>query len=270
MLYIFYCQTPKTEQEWEAIEEQFNSRWQLPHCIGALDGKHIRIAKPHHSGSQYINYKGFFSIVLMAVVNADYQFLYVDVGAEGRMSDGGVFAHCSLSEALATGCLHIPAPKKLLPQHHSSVPYYLICDDAFPLKEYMMKPFSKRSLTEAERICNYRFSRARRVVENAFGILAAVFRVLHTPILLQPEKAEKVVLAVCVLHNFLRERCRSEYQAALRRSEDLRTDVDGLVPLQASKNNNSTNSAKEVRILLQNYFVTEGRVAWQDVYKDAF
>jgi len=77
--------------------------------------------KPFHSGSQFFNYKGFFSIVLMAVVDAGNQFLYVDVSAPGRMSDGGVFAHCSLITALENKLLNIPQPEPLSNTYHLAV-----------------------------------------------------------------------------------------------------------------------------------------------------
>ena len=70
----------------------------------------------------------------------------------------------------------------------------------------LQKPYSQIGLTREKCIYNYRLSRARRIVENAFGILTDRFRVFMTPIGLTPEKAEKIVLASCTLHNFLRSR----------------------------------------------------------------
>ena len=196
-----------------------------------------------------------------AVVDADYQFLYVDVGAEGRMSDGGVFAHCSLFTALEDRLLNIPDAEPLSNTCHMAVPYYLAGDEAFPLKPFLMKPYSRRALTVEEQTCNYRFSRGRVVVEHAFGMLASVFRILHTPIHLQPQKAELIVLAVCVLHNFLRQRCKNAYLPPVAGS--IGPTVEGLVPLEFTQHRNATNAAKEVRDVLKQYFMTEGQLSWQ-------
>ena len=132
----------------------------IPNCLGAIDGKHIVMVQPSHSGFHYRNYKGSDSIVLLAVVGPNYEFLYADVGANGRMSDGGIWNRCCMKECLQQvaneNTLNIPAPAPL-PGRHSAVPYVLVGDDAFGLTEYLMKPFPKTQLGSADhRIYNYR------------------------------------------------------------------------------------------------------------------
>lgn len=188
-----FIEVPATSDDWKYVEYGFRNRWNFPGCVGALDGKHIVIRAPPATGSDFYNYKNSFSIVLMALADSDYCFLYVDVGAKGRGSDGGVFQNSYLYNALETNSLPIPTD------------FVIVGDDAFPLKTYLMKPYSRRNLSEEERIYNYRLSRARRVIENTFGILVSKFRVFEKPISLKLESVEKVVLACCTLHNWLRK-----------------------------------------------------------------
>lgn len=68
---------------WQDIANKFKNKANFPNCLGSVDGKHIRIIHPPHSWSLFWNYKHFFSIVLMAVCDADYLFVYADVGAYG-------------------------------------------------------------------------------------------------------------------------------------------------------------------------------------------
>ena len=82
---------PSTSNEWLDISRQFETTWNYPNYIGSMDGKHIVLQSPMNSGSEYFNYKSFFSIVLFALVDADYNFLFIDIGCQGRISDGGVF-----------------------------------------------------------------------------------------------------------------------------------------------------------------------------------
>lgn len=72
-----FMKLPDTKYEWKQIADAFNTKANFPHCIGAVDGKHIRLKKPNQSGSMYINYKNFFSIVLLAVVDSNYRFIYI-------------------------------------------------------------------------------------------------------------------------------------------------------------------------------------------------
>lgn len=99
--------------EWEKIARDFTEKWNFNNCICAMDGKHILIKPPPNSGSYYFNYKHSFSIVLLAILDADYKFLYVDIGCNGRISDGGVFKNSNIYRALEEKRLNIPAPTLL-------------------------------------------------------------------------------------------------------------------------------------------------------------
>ena len=164
----------------------------------------MTLRPPIGSGSTYFNYKSSFSIVLMTLVDADYKFLWVDVGCNGRISDGGVYDGCCLQQALSRRSDMFPDAAPCLGDQRP-LQYYIVADDAFPLQENMMKPFSHKDMIHQHRIFNYRLSRARRVVENAFGILSNRFCVFFTKIALEPAKVTEIVLATCALHNMLRE-----------------------------------------------------------------
>lgn len=106
-----------------------------------MDGKHVILQAPFNSGSEFYNNKSFFSLVLFAVVDADYNFLYVDCGCQGRISDGGVFKNCRLSSIIDKWNLNLPKPKPLQ-EHRKEIPYVILGDEAFPLTESIMKPYA--------------------------------------------------------------------------------------------------------------------------------
>lgn len=150
-------QTPTDTDTWQDIIRGFECRWNFPNCIGGLDGKHVRIHCPADSGSIFYNYKGSFSIVLMALVDSNYMFRYLDVGSEGRVADGGIWRSCSLHKRLRLGQLNLPAPKTWPNGEEFGVqPNVIVADDAFAMASYLMKPYTTRSLSKEKRIFNYR------------------------------------------------------------------------------------------------------------------
>ena len=201
--------TPADTDGWRAISEQFATKWNFEHALGAIDGKHIHIRKPRSAGSAYFNYKKFHSIILLAICDANYKFIYVSAGARGRAGDAGIYQDSELKQALESGELPIPPPEPL-PHDVSGklTTYFFIGDDAFGCTKNMLKPinWSRRRSTWANEVFNYRLSRARRVVENAFGVLSHRFRVLLGTIQQEPKVAADIVVACCVLHNYLCDR----------------------------------------------------------------
>ena len=182
-----YPKCPSTPDEWKELDREFRIRWNVPHAQGALDGKHVALKKPKNTGALYHNYKGFFSIVMLALVDGQCKFRWVDVSTAGSLSDVQIFNASQLKRKIDDGSIGFPDPA---------------------LKTWLMKRYGKRMLTREERIANYRISKGRRVVENAFGILVSRFRVMRTTIELLPKTVREVVFTCVVLHNIL----RSQYQ----------------------------------------------------------
>ncbi|XP_011870842.1 PREDICTED: uncharacterized protein LOC105563674, partial [Vollenhovia emeryi] len=99
--------------DWKRIAEAFEIKCNFPHCLGAIDGKHVVIQAPPNSGSTYYNYKSAHSIVLMAICDSDYKFILVDIGAEGRQSDGGIWSRSIMGHAFSRGDMDIPPPNSV-------------------------------------------------------------------------------------------------------------------------------------------------------------
>ena len=173
--------------------------------VNVIDDKHSEIQAPRNSGSLFFNYKKTFSVVLLALVDANYKFTIIDVGGYGKSSDGGLFTRSILEKPLEAETLYIPN-SKLPPNSEEPLPFIIVGDEAFPLNRYLLRPYPGVSALndEGEQIYFYRLLGARWVVENAFGILTQKFRLFYGWIQLSPENADKVVLAACVLHTCVR------------------------------------------------------------------
>ena len=125
---------PTTEAAWRQIADDWYRRWNFPHVIGAIDGKHVACKAPPNSGSDYYNYKGFFSIILFAMVTSDYKFLWVDLSGKGASSDAHIYNNSELREGLeSNNIMGWPQPDPL-PHDTEDVPYFLVGDDAFSLR----------------------------------------------------------------------------------------------------------------------------------------
>lgn len=254
----------------------FENVWNFPHCVGAMDSKHVVLQSPVNSGSEFINYHSQFSIVLFALVDANYNFLFADIGCQGRISDGGVFSDTELCQKMKNNSLGLPEPVEL-PNRELKIPYFFAADSAFALGENIMKPYPGDHQKESpKRIFNYRLSRARRVVENAFGIISSVFRVLQKPMLLEPEKAEVITAAIVYLHNFLRERSTNTYTP----HGTLDYEIDGelipgswrndqemtsMLPIQR-RPRRSAAAFDKIRDELADYCSNDGALEWQNDY----
>lgn len=238
------------------VARDFEKLWHFDHCIGALDGKHVTLPQPSNSGSRYINYKNTFSVVLLAIVDAHGQFMYVDIGTNGRISDGGVYGNSTFATALANDSLNLPNAHPL-PESQTPTPYVLVADQAFALSKNLMKPYARVGLTDEQKVFNYRLSRARHIVEATFGRMCKRFRVLMQAINLCPEKASLIALTCCYLHNFLS--LRNDNLDEL----DDPISEGGLFPLQPMLPRNPAVIAKQIRDEFCHHFSNAGSRYWQ-------
>lgn len=191
------------------------------------------------------------------------------MGTNGRVSDGGIIEKTSFYKKLKDNQLDLPKND----ENVAELNYVFVADDAFPLQEHIIKPFPQSNLTVEQRICNYRISRARRIVENAFGILTSKFRIFTTEIGIAPEKVDKIVRASCVLHNFLITKSANYLNQNLVDNENMelgsiqagewRNEVQSMTSLQSGSSRNCSLEAKENRNNYMKYFNGEGAVPWQ-------
>ncbi|XP_011858795.1 PREDICTED: uncharacterized protein LOC105556324 [Vollenhovia emeryi] len=280
-------------EKWSNVADEFYLRWQFPNCIGAIDGKHIKIRCPPNSGSDFYNYKQYFSIVLLAICDARCKFTWVDIGQYGSISDGGVWSRSKFGNDLERGYIDLPPPKNLpltnIPIHH-----VFVGDEAFPLKTYLLRPYNRKDLGDAERVLNYRLSRARRIIENAFGILVSRWQILTRTICCTPDNATHMIKAIVCLHNYLTtaEEQYTKLQTRTYCPNDLfdcgnldheenddrtlgslkdQTVLGNFVDLTRIGANNARKDATQQRNTLRDYFVSElgeREAPWQ--YRCAF
>ena len=175
-------------------------------------------------------------------------------------------------DAIEDGSLDLPDPAPM-PNDDQDMPYFLLGDDAFALQTWLMKPYARTRLEKSKRIYNYRISRGRRVVENAFGILANRFRVFLTTMQQKPQVVMKIVHAGVCLHNLMRLRYPAAQNAALDREDQNHQLVPGawrdgynLQPLNpAGAPGRQYQVACQQRQYLETYFNSPaGSVPWQD------
>ena len=182
------------------VIDGFEDKWGYPQCVGAIDGSHIPIAAPELNHTDYYNRKGWYSMLLQAVVDQDYLFRDICVGWAGSVHDARVFVNSLIYKRITEDGLLSDAQSRTL--GGKEVPACIIGDSAYPINTWLMKPFADTSsLSPQQKHFNYRLSRARTVVEIAFARLKARWRRLLKRNDMHTEHIPTVISACCILHN---------------------------------------------------------------------
>lgn len=193
----------------------------------------------------FFNYKKYFSVVLQGIADANYKLIAIDVGGYGKQSDGGAFQSSGFYRLLTTKEIKIPEPSNL-PGTQTKAPYVFIGDEAYPLLQFLLKPFGGKNLPIDHENFNNRLSRARKTIECTFGILTSKWRILSKPIETDILVADNIIKCVCVLHNTILD--REGFQRHL-------TDVE-IVPRNRENQaaGRPSNTAKTIRDIFANFF----------------
>ena len=197
---------PESEDDFNRKMEDMNNRWQFPFCWAAIDGCHIPIKCPPGGAEackEYHNFKNFYSIVLMAMVDSRYRFIWGSCGFPGNSHDAVIFQSTGLWENIKK---HGFIPDIGQQVADVTVPPLIIGDSAFPFQPWLLKPYTNAVLTAKQRYFNYRLSRARMITEGAYGQLKGRWRVLLRRNESGPHEAKTATLTCMVLHNICIEK----------------------------------------------------------------
>ena len=279
-----YMSFPTCPEQWKAISDEFNEIHNLPHCVGAIDGKHIKIDCPAKTGSAYHNYHGYFSMILLGVCDAKYRFTYIDFGQYGATNDSAALNNSDLYLKLEAHEVNFPAADEIDENYRVNgvcpvMPYYFVGDEIFALRRYLMRPYPGRKravLPVDEQIFNYRQCRARRPIEQTFGIMAARWRILRTSIKALEENIGHYVFAACTLHNYLMQTDEtvycppgftdSETSTGFKEGEwrTIAGEQDGLMPMDRPRGHIYHRKGYLMQDDLKDYLNSDvGAIPWQ-------
>lgn len=211
----------------------------------------------------------YHSIILMAACDADYRFIFVDVGSPGADGDVNVFARTELGKNLLEESNNLNLPEDAMIIDEEETPFFFVADDAFPLSKRIMKPHGG-TLTNEQKVFNYRLSRARRTIENAFGLLTMRWGCLRSEFLCHPDKAKLIAGACCALHNYMLERS-PQYTNSVDRYDEHGNVIEGewrsaqqpLDQINAQTRGQSSQIGNFIRERLTNFFYTTDILSYQ-------
>ncbi|XP_039296701.1 uncharacterized protein LOC111062618 isoform X2 [Nilaparvata lugens] len=240
---------------WKKIQEEFMLKWQFPFCCGALGGKHVYIKNPPPGGSENFKYEGTFSIVMLALVDANYKFIYIDVGKNGRTNDASIFESSSLDDLLSNNTLNLPDKS------------ILVASETFPLRKEVMTPFTGQHLTDKQVLFNHRLDRCQRTAENALGIMVSRFKVFQRPQNLALDKVDSIIRTCAVLHNWLLENSPNYIESGLIDEED---ELTGTFTAGSWRSNPNSTGVADIQYPTSNSIHTQEAANYRQKLADYF
>ena len=195
-----FIRFPYSEDEVQEAMDTFEEEYKFPQIVGAIDGCHIEINAPPENKEDYFNRKQYYGINLQGTVNSWLLFQHVAVGYPGSIHDARVLRKSGIFD-LAENEEILSARTRMV--NGGLLKPMLVGDSAYPVKNWLMKPFSNRGrLSPQKRRFNEKLSAMRSVIERAFGLLKGRWRLLLKKIEQSHTSVPRSVTAACVLHNF--------------------------------------------------------------------
>ncbi|KHJ84807.1 transposase, IS4 family, partial [Oesophagostomum dentatum] len=167
----------------------------IPNVVGAVDGSLIPIQGPSENSESFMCRKGFYSMNLSAIVDADQSFRWISVKFPGSVHDSRIFResviHGEFSRGEKTGIL--------------------LADSGYRAENFLLKPILRENRTPAEERFTRAQCRGRAVVERAFGSLKKQFLSLHSELRYSPQQCGKIMVTACALRNIAIELREEEF-----------------------------------------------------------
>ncbi|XP_057366734.1 putative nuclease HARBI1 [Daphnia carinata] len=190
------------------VKEGFAAFAGLRGVVGAIDGTHIKISRPHKDEIFYVNRKHFHSINVQAICDANGKFLSVNASKPGSCHDAAIFSDSRIGQELKNGRFGDG---------------FLVGDSGYACTPFLLTPYAVTRNNDQERF-NTAQIRTRNIIERAFGFLKRRFHSLHGELRVQPGRACRIIMACFVLHNIALSRRLPDFLDEIPEEEDIGDD----------------------------------------------
>ncbi|XP_055955589.1 uncharacterized protein LOC126814699 [Patella vulgata] len=236
-------------EELNRVVNGYRSKWGFPNAGGAIDGSHIPILGPSMNHADFHNRKGWYSIIVQAVVNDRYEFTDLNIGWPGSVHDARVYANSKIYAKGLSGTLFAG---KMIDVNNVRLPIVLLGDPAYPLSNFLMEPYTDNGhLTPKQKTFNYKLSSSRMTVENSFGRLKGRWRCLLKRLDMNVDKVPNIIMTCCILHNICEQ---AKYPFRVEWLEDVAKEENQMSQPNQSNEEAINADCTNIRNILAEYF----------------